>query len=143
MEKVFNFIRKWVWCLPQTLAALIYKKIVKINSVEVRKTYQHPNGIYIYKKTPESKMGSVSLGDSIFLHESHWNDEDVIAHEMGHCKQSDILGPLYLLVIGLPSFIWCTVIYPFMFVVLKKDVSYYSFYTEKWADKLGGINRVR
>lgn len=137
MKKVFNFIRKWVWCLPQTLAALIYKKIVKINFV-----YEE-DGITIYEKTPESKMGSVSLGDSIFLHISHWNDEDVIAHEMGHCKQSDILGPLYLLVIGLPSFIWCTVIYPFMFVVLKKDVSYYSFYTEKWADKLGGVNRVR
>ena len=64
------------------------------------------------------------------------NDE-CIRHERGHQIQSFILGPLYLLIIGLPSIIWCR-----CFENYRKtnDISYYSFYTEKWANKLGKVD---
>lgn len=57
-------------------------------------------------------------------------------HEFGHSIQSIILGPLYLLVIGLPSLIWCNA-KRFIKLRNEKGVSYYSFYPEKWANYLG------
>ena len=37
--------------------------------------------------------------------------------------------PLYFLIVGLPSVIWG--------MVKKPEQSYFSFYTEKWANHLG------
>lgn len=58
-----------------------------------------------------------------------------INHEWGHTRQSMYLGWLYLLAIGLPSLLWAFV------YDSGWNVSYYDFYTEKWADKLGGVKR--
>lgn len=66
-------------------------------------------------------------------------DLDVTKHEaLGHGTQSRILGPLYLLVIGLPSIIWA---WMYGAVIPYTKNGYYRFYTEKWADKLAGITR--
>ena len=59
-------------------------------------------------------------------------------HEKGHRIQSKILGPFYLIVIGIPSIIWAT-LHSFCKPISKID--YYWFYTEKWADKIGGVKR--
>ena len=64
--------------------------------------------------------------------------ELVRKHEEGHRKQSKMLGPLYLIVIGLPSLIWATL---HSTVGRLGAVDYYSFYTERWADRLGGVKR--
>lgn len=48
-----------------------------------------------------------------------------------------VLGPLYLLIIGLPSFLWASLKRAGLF----RGRDYYSFYTEKWADRLAGIER--
>jgi hypothetical protein len=72
-------------------------------------------------------MGGISLGKYIIL--SH-DDIDSIKHEYGHSVQSRYLGWLYLLVIGLPSLLWA---------MFYKGDDYYKFYTEKNADKLGGV----
>ena len=58
-------------------------------------------------------------------------------HEYGHSIQSKILGPLYLLVIGLPSIIWAGLFEKYR---NKHKISYYSFFTEKWANKLVGLS---
>ena len=87
--------------------------------------------------------GGLSLGTTVFVH-SHvytWNefplDTLTVRHELGHCKQSQILGWFYLLVIGLPS-----VLHAWLY---RRDPSdpdgYYRFYTEAWADRLAGIKR--
>lgn len=60
-----------------------------------------------------------------------------IQHESGHVKQSKILGPLYLLVIGLPS-----IVHAAMHRTVCKNPNYYHFYTEKWANKLAGLTVV-
>ena len=57
-----------------------------------------------------------------------------IMHEYGHCRQSQMLGWLYLIVVGLPSILhagFCRC----------KNHSYYDMWFERWADKLGGVNR--
>lgn len=65
--------------------------------------------------------------------------ELVRKHEKeGHRKQSMMLGPLYLIVIGLPSLIWAALHY---YVKRLGAVDYYSFYTERWADRLAGVKR--
>ena len=58
----------------------------------------------------------------------------LLVHEYGHTIQSLILGPLYLIVIGIPSFLWA-------FLMGKKrrekQIPYGAFFTEKWANRLG------
>lgn len=122
----------WTWCLPQTLLGFILKLILK-----GKKTNAHGKEVYVYN----FKSGSASLGKYILLCPQHAADEKVIKHECGHQKQSLILGWLFLLVIGLPSFLWAWFGQNLVSKIKKKPVSYYSFYTEKWADKLGGVTR--
>jgi hypothetical protein len=76
----------------------------------------------------------MSLGLYLFL--GHGTNEQVCLHEFGHTVQSAILGPLYLPLIGLPSWLWCNL--P-VFRKLRKDkgISYYRFYPESTANWLG------
>ena len=92
-----------------------------------------------------SIKGGLSLGAFNFLQKGYYRNPSkyvtkTILHTKGHSKQSRILGPLYLLVIGLPSVIWEALRTCFKYF-RKKD--YYSFYTEKWADKLAGVDSRR
>lgn len=48
----------------------------------------------------------------------------------------NLLGLLYLLVIGLPSLLWA-----WLHRYIAPDKSYYWFYTERWADLLGRVKR--
>lgn len=78
------------------------------------------------------------MGEYIFLCPAHQSDERTLKHERGHTKQSYILGWLWVPIIGIPSIIWAGC---FGWLRAKYNISYYSFYTEKWADKLGGVER--
>lgn len=113
----------WIWCFPQNLLGLLVKTFTKAKKVGNHHRYKFEGG-------------SVSLGEYVFLAPCHWNDERVLKHEMGHREQSKILGWLYLPVIGIPSLIWCSCFQQYR---IKHNISYYEFYTEKWADKLGGV----
>lgn len=115
----------WFWCFPQNLLGFCLVLFTK-----ARKAGDH----YEY----DLKSGSISLGDYIFLCPQHWNDETVLSHEKGHQMQSHKLGWFYLLVIGIPSIIWASCFEEYR---KKHNVSYFDFYTEKWADRLGGVTR--
>ena len=97
----------------------------------------------------EWKYGSsVSLGMFVFItHDPYYSglkagctkaehSQKLLAHEYGHTVQSLILGPLYLFVIGIPSILWAG-LPPCRRKRREQGISYYSFYTEKWADFLG------
>lgn len=117
----------WLWCFPQMLAGLLVKAFTR--------AWTHPDidyHLYLVRR------GSITLGEYIFLCPTDWVDDDLLRHERGHRKQSRILGWLYLPVIGLPSIVWAGC---FGWYRKKHGVSYYAFYTEKWADKLGGVER--
>lgn len=124
MKRAIKIILTWIWCFPQMLIGLIVKIVTGATKVG-----DH------YRYNIES--GSVSLGTFIFLCPSHWGDEKVLKHEKGHTIQSYYLGWLYLIVIALPSLIWCGCFDKYR---KKHGISYYSFYTEKWANKLMGIS---
>ncbi len=118
---------KWIWQLPQHIVALLYywyliwrKQILMI---------EKENAYVIYTK---NVTGSVTLGMYVFL--SYKATKRTLMHEIGHTKQSLYLGPLYLIVIGIPSITWAIIHKTWL-----KSKSYYIFYTEKWANKLGGV----
>lgn len=60
----------------------------------------------------------------------------ILVHEFGHSVQSLLLGPLYLPVIGILSLGWNKL--P-MYRRLRRQSgrSYYSFWPEAWANRLG------
>ena len=76
---------------------------------------------------------SMSMGMFLFLGS---DDERVIVHEYGHSIQSFLLGPFYLPLIGIPSFIWASSPY---FIKARREgrYRYSSFYPERWANHLG------
>lgn len=116
----------WIWCFPQMLVGAIFKKISKAKKVDDYYVISNKYG------------GSVSLGTYIFICESHNGDKRTLKHEKGHMIQSYILGWLYLIVVGLPSFLWAWLGGEYR---AKHGVSYFAVYPENWADKLGGVER--
>lgn len=114
----------WVWCFPQMLAGFIVRRITRA---------KRSNGFYVWRFN-----SGLSLGEYIFIPEQA--DKDYKNHEAGHSKQSLYLGWLYLIIIGIPSIVWAGC---FKWYRRKYNVSYYAFYTERWADMLGGVNRYQ
>lgn len=86
---------------------------------------------------------SMSLGLFVFMSdETHFHKKDeeaykkTLVHEYGHTIQSLLLGPLYLIVIGIPSSVWAMAPY-FVRMRIEKKISYFSLYTERWANRWG------
>lgn len=84
------------------------------------------------------RWGAISLSRFIFADDAYFKSE-IIKHEYGHTIQSKMLLLLYLPVIGLPSLLWNRL---FKRYRMRKQKSYYSFYTESWANKLGGYEEI-
>ena len=93
--------------------------------------------------TEWKNSSSVSLGMFIFVSVKYKQKTEtkdlynrLVVHEYGHTVQSLVLGPLYLIIVGLPSLLWASV--PFFRKIRRgKRISYYSFYTESWANAWG------
>ena len=118
----------YVWQLPQNLVGLL---LVAWFRPEFHIDFRTAR---IYYST--EMCGGISLGHYVLLRDTCWEGGgDSELHEYGHSLQSMYLGPLYLLVIGLPSLLWAC------WWNEDRNRSYYSFYTERWADYLGGVNR--
>ena len=116
-----------LWQLPQYILGYAIKIIIQAKAeydYKDAKVYYWNNG------------GGMSLATNIFVHKSF--DEKDIMHEYGHTLQSRYLGWLYLLVIGLPSLIWAGCFGKYR---AKHGISYYAFYAERWANKLGGVDK--
>ena len=118
----------FLWQLPQNLVGLLL-----VLFLQPEFCYQRDDFRLYYA----SRMrGGISLGQYIIIRDvlrDYTGNTEL--HEYGHHRQSVMLGPLYLLVIGLPSLIWAA------WWHAGRSVSYYSFYTERWADRLGGVER--
>ena len=124
---------RFLWELPQNLLGavvwLVVRRTVSETTIEHGRFFFHvPNF-------------GVSLGSFVF-----WlNTDDAVikinpdnkVHEFGHAVQSLYFGPLYLLVIGLPSI--SRVLYGMLYYALTKEKwqGYYAGYPERWADELG------
>ena len=121
------FILLAIWQLPQFLVALCMlpylgkKKLI---------ADRHFNFCFVAEKM----VGGISLGPFSYISRNLYSSpyrEEVIAHELdGHTYDSKIMGPFYLLFVGLPSVLNAA------FYFTK---CYYSFYTERWANKHAGL----
>ena len=121
-----------VWQFPQILIGEIILLFCKKN-VNTKIIY---NGIdyYFIAGFP----GGISLGNKVLLRTKYITDGNTIKHEYGHTIQSKRTGWFYLIIIGLPSAIWALLYGP---IIKREHNKYYTFYTEKCADKLGGVIR--
>lgn len=129
---IFLFILSFIWQLPQSLLGLIFLAYFAImGDVE----------LISYKKlcfafSSKYMMGGISLGNFAFLSTYNAKKTAVVMHEQeGHTVDSKIWGPLYLLVIGLPSLMWAW--------LGDNNKCYYDFYTERWANKHAGLEVLR
>jgi hypothetical protein len=113
-----NFLL-YIWQLPQNLLGLCIVKFTKAKKQ------------YLVYRTSRYRFG-VSLGKYIIF--GGYYTATSIKHEQGHQKQSLYLGPLYLIIIGLPS-----VTGNLLNRVIRFD--YYRQPWEHWADILGGVKR--
>lgn len=134
MKTMAIFLINITWGLIQSLVGFVGFLIF------IKKPHYRYKGSIVTIAT--GNWGGISLGMFIFIdadiskrHAAHSN---FVNHEYGHCLQSLLLGPLYLLVIGLPSLIWAACFDAWR---AKHKKSYYWLYTESWADRLGGVNR--
>ena len=122
-------IQQLLWEQPQTLLGVLLRVFVQ------GEVYRFEGRVWV---EPRRCFG-VSLGRYLFA------SVEALHHEYGHCLQSRILGPLYLPLVGLPSFLragWSIVlcrVFGRSSVEVRKW--YYGGYPEKWADELGGVVR--
>jgi hypothetical protein len=133
----------WVWQLPQNLLGLLMVKILGA------KLGEYSSLVYY---TPVRGIG-VSLGKYIIV--SSNCDFTVLLHEEGHQVQSRWLGPLYLVVVGLPSAVFCNLwdrLFHKKWDAEKRVAWYHSRWPEgpgghwwDWftADALGRVNRLQ
>lgn len=122
---MFNVLL-YIWQLPQNIVALFM--LLYFTDKEKVETI---NNIKIYSST--KMRGGISLGNYIIVANYYKNNYKVYSHEYGHAKQSKMLGCLYLIIIGVFSLIHAAA---------YKGSDYYSYWTEKWANKLVGIYDV-
>lgn len=127
MKYIRNLIL-FIWQLPQHIIALIYFGYLVMMCKDLGVDSRYKRAIVI----PCIMRGAVTLGNYVFV---GLNSEyrKTVKHELGHTIQSKILGPLYLIVIGIPSITYCGL--RRIFPLLRKK-NYYDFYTEKWANNL-------
>lgn len=119
----------WLWQLPQNILGLLV--------ILFTGAFKTKDGRYWV--TGKGGFG-VSLGSFIIFGDMNGRYipvERTVKHEQGHQKQSLYLGPLYLLLIGLPSVIGNLIDRIFR----MGSKWYYNQPWEAWADKLGGVER--
>ena len=131
MKKFLFRLWQWTWGFPQSLLGLIYRLVYKnCPRTEYRGTIV----------THWPKSGSMGVGMFLFLGTNGGAEHkaQVLVHEFGHSVQSLILGPLFLPIMGIPSFLWANL--PLCRRLRKeKGISYYKFYPERNANWLGQL----
>lgn len=130
---ILSIIWQFTWGILQNIVGLIAFLIF------VRKRH------VIYKNSIVTEIsgswGGITLGMFVFVDGLPTEDEKVpedftVKHEYGHVLQSILLGPLWVLIIGFPSLIWAGCFDEYR---IKHNISYYDFYTEKWANYWGKV----
>lgn len=125
MKTLLNILL-WVWQFPQNLLGMALRLI-----------YGRPNAVFrgVPVVVCPRFRSRISLGRTIVTKWPYLEDSKGWAHEYGHTRQSLYLGPLYLIIIGLPSLLWA------VWWDKKRGIPYSAFFIEKWADKLGGLDK--
>ena len=127
MKRILVMFLQCTWGIVQTLMGAVV-------CLKLRKCHHK-----IYRgciDTRWDKRGGMSLGLFIFTpNEETERAQLVRVHEYGHCIQSIVLGPLYLIP-ALISVIWANLPY-FRNLRKEKNIPYTSCFVESWASKWG------
>ncbi len=126
------YIVQWTWGLPVNLIGGIGYFICKYICAMPSQKFGYARIVYV-----PWKGGGLSMGLFIFIKDDHKRKEwmyNTRIHEYGHTWQCLILGPLYYIVVAIPSFIWCNF---FAGYRKKNNVPYSALYCEKWANAWG------
>ena len=131
MKLIIKYIRNlilFIWQLPQHIIAFIYFGYLVMMFKDLGVDSRYKQAIVI----PCVMRGAITLGNYVFV---GLNSEyrKTVKHELGHTIQSKILGPLYLIIIGIPSITYCGL--RRIFPSLRKK-NYYDFFSEKSANYL-------
>ena len=133
MESPMGLVLLKFWQLPQSVIGTIVQYVymhLKGDKVQVGMPLMGSHPQYLIAVVFSSRMqGGLSLGDTITLPYSY--SFSTLVHEKGHCLQSLLLGWFYLPILGLPSILWAS-----WHTLTKSKRDYYSFFTERWANKL-------
>ena len=127
----------FAWEFPQIIVGLGVYAWMKARRMVVHIETEN------YRVFIETRTTGVSLGWFIF-----WTPagnrfaeltNDCRMHEYGHARQSVMLGPLYLFVVGIPSLL--RVIYSKLYFrkFHRHWPGYFSGFPENWADELGDV----
>ena len=121
---------QWTWGLPQTLVGLAM-------AIKYRRCPRKRVGGAV-ATLHDGDWGGVSLGMFIFVPQGLRPEREaaLLSHEYGHTFQSALLGPLYLLLVGVPSFLWANLPRNVRKRSLR-HISYEAHYPENWAEELG------
>lgn len=135
MKKVLLYI----WQLPQNLLGLLVILFTRARYNNI--SYKRDECFWLSHKYDFG----VCLGEYIIIGANYNRmiKVETFNHEKGHKKQSKMLGPLYLLLIGLPSItgnIYDRIAHR-NWSYLARTEWYYKQPWEAWADKLGGVER--
>ena len=141
---------QWTWGLPQTLAGAVlyfrHRDDVHFDYTGARATvWERDAGVslgkFIFVPGDSSASKSSSGRDKVSLSDPLPAGADsvnrfLLDHEYGHTIQSLMLGPLYFVLVGAPSFAWNRLPY-FSRMRKKTGRSYYSAVFERTANSLG------
>ncbi len=144
---VIYLIVQWTWGILQNLLG----SVVFLLNCKNKHYFYHGALVTVWKS-----KSSVSIGMFVFITEEpyfyeklkdHYTKQELsqrlLVHEYGHTIQSLILGPLYLIAMGIPSTLW-GFLPSLNRMRAEKQISYFSFFTEKWANHLGeGVTKCK
>ena len=134
VNHILYTVIQWSWGIVQNCMACLLLLFLFVTGKIKRTGYYHGAVMVDWDK-------SSSMGLGMFIFFGHHMQESTYAkkvkvHEYGHTIQSCILGPLFLPVIGIPSFVWA--FFPaFRKMRKEKGYSYFDFYPEAWANYEG------
>jgi len=123
---------RYLWQLPQHLLALL---LIFLFRRRIVSRTPGGNGTIIIRFL--GIRWGVSLGQYVLIDSRATSKTSL--HEQGHSHQSLMLGPLYLIAVGVPSI---TMNILTRLKVLRAD-RYYDRWPESWADSLGKVERVK
>lgn len=134
IKKIIIFVLLFFWEFIQNMVAIFF---IFLNIRKIKKIFIERLSFVIYidgYKIFFKKRPGNALGRFIILDKVYWGNRYIINHEYGHTIQSLLLGPLYLFLVMIPSYI------NYIKSIKNKEYrkKYYEKYPEKWANKLGG-----
>lgn len=127
----------FLWELPQNILGIGNLLAMTAAGAVMGRSFER-NRMFI-----KVRSGAVSLGLFVFWSDAgseHFRlDARNKEHEYGHSIQSRMLGPLYLIVVGIPSV--SRVVYARRYYARHgaRWAGYYNGFPENWADRLGTV----